>query len=70
MPDPIQFNPNDKEAYTFDKLIDDAPSLSKKIIKQGTTRNSLVANLLLVIFSLIFFGLAAFIAWKYIFGVV
>jgi hypothetical protein len=70
-PQPIQFDQKDKENFTFDPLKkDEAPSLTKEIVKQGTTRNMLIANILLFIFCVVFFAIAAIIFKLYVLDVV
>ncbi len=70
MPETVHFDPNDKKEYSFVPVPDTEPSISKELIKQGTVRSFFAANLILIIFALIFFGISFLIIKHYIIDLV
>jgi hypothetical protein len=69
-PEPVQFDPDDEQSYKFEPPVVKPKTLADAVIKQGTTRNALIARILLITFSIIFFGISLIIIKLYIIDLV
>lgn len=70
MPEKVTFDPKEKKEYSFEPAVNTEPSLSKELIKQGTVGSFFTANVILIIFTIVFFTISFLIIKHYIIDLV